>query len=225
MTRCGVLIKPEKLYLYQKISSPISAVLLNASSLVPDFLIFSAWQRWRAPAGLALVSGDINKTGKNDFSQNAILAGIMSPRPRQGGRGPAEFFRGARRAENPRRISSEQPPVRHSMQAGQRLHQEEAAGQQASGGQLRGKPARSAQYARSWLRLAAHKESRSRPGPGESSNDEDRTSIKPRKGAGCFFDKRVGRPSELQRLFKLWCPLVTFGVSKNRGCLHRVSTL
>lgn len=67
MTRCGVLIKPEKLYLYQKISSPISAVLLNASSLVPDFLIFSAWQRWRAPAGLALVSGDIIKIAKNEF--------------------------------------------------------------------------------------------------------------------------------------------------------------
>ncbi len=109
MTRCGVLIKPGKLYLYQKISSPISAVLLNASSLVPDFLIFSAWQRWRAPAGLALVSGDINKTGKNDFSQNAILAGIMSPRPRQGGRGPAEFFRGARHAEDPQQTSSERP--------------------------------------------------------------------------------------------------------------------
>jgi len=61
---------------------------------VPDFLIFSAWQRWRAPAGLALVSGDINKTGKNDFSQNAILAGIMSPRPRQGGERTRRIFQG-----------------------------------------------------------------------------------------------------------------------------------
>ena len=146
----------------------------------------------------------------------------LCPRDRvRGGEDPPNFSGGhdmprihSRPAASDRERTAQQgAPGRGSTTAGSR------------GRSAQGKPVRAAQQARSWLRLAAHKESRSRPGPGESSNDEDRTSIKPRKGAGCFFDKRVGRPSELQRLFKLWCPLVTFGVSKNRGCLHRVSTL
>ena len=132
VTRCGVLIKPEKLYLYQKISSTISAVLLNASSLVPDFLIFSAWQRWRAPAGLALVSGDINKTGKNDFSQNAILAEVIPPPPGRWGERTHENFWGAKtpRGSTATTNRPRRPAGRHGRQAGQGPHQGEAARQQ-----------------------------------------------------------------------------------------------
>jgi len=116
-----------------------------------------------------------------------------------------------RQAQQPGRAKA--APGRGSTTAGSR------------GRSSQGKPVKTVQQARSWLRMAAHKESHSRPGPREASNDQDRTSIKTRKGGRMFFDKRVGRPSELQRLFKLWCLLVAFGVSKSRGCLHRVSPL
>lgn len=81
-------------------------------------------------------------------------------RPPSGG--PADFFRG-----------HDAPKIRDGSAASN--HQSGTAGRQGNGrtrrkqrdsrppgGQLRGKPARSAQYARSWLRLAAHKVSHGR---------------------------------------------------------------
>lgn len=155
-----------------------------------------------------------------------MFRGGYAPASRTPRREDPENFSGGQDA--PRIHSEDGQTTTASRQARQASRAKAAPGRGSTtagsrGRSAQGKPVRTAQQARSWLRLAAHKESHSRPGPREASNDQDRTSIKARKGAGCFFDKRVGRPSELQRLFKLWCLLVAFGVSKNRGCLHRVS--